>query len=92
MADIWTGRILFLCDHIVYHIWKNGDQRKSYIGYWGRERVDCTVGEAFRVAYYSEKESFVYDKREYILADLDEDSIVKRVYDKVDDIIEELLR
>ena len=92
MADIWTGRILFWCDHIVYNIWEDGDRRRSYIGYWGRERIDCTVDEQFRVAYYSEKECFVYDKREYILADLDEDSIVKRVYDKVDDIIEELLR
>lgn len=92
MAEIWTGRILFWCDHIVYHIWKNGDQRKSYIGYRGRERIDCTVGEQFRVAYYSEKECFVYDKREYILADLDEDSIVLNVKDKVDDIIEELLK
>lgn len=92
MADIWTGKILFWCDHIVYHIWEDGDQRKSYIGEWRDARVHCQVGEQFRVAYYSEKECFVYDKREYILADLDEDSIVKRVYDKVDDIIGELLR
>lgn len=66
------------------------DQRKSYIGYRGRERIDCTVGEQFRVAYY--RECFVYDKREYILVDLDEDSIVLNVKDKVDDIIEELLK